>query len=557
MYKKLFFISSFIFFITVNLFGQVSLLSQEEQYLDTLALNGDIEKPTINYRTLSDSYYFENLNENSEESHIWKDNQLITKYTFLDEKINLYVFNPYWYSSYNSSEPYGQNDGGLWQGRGYNTAVTTGAQIKAYGFEAIFKPQFSFSQNKEYEYPRPNYSGSNYSGKAEDYGYYGLTSIDAPQRFGDTSFCNFDWGDSEIRYTWNNITIGFGTEAIWLGPAQINPIMHSNNASSYPKIDIGIRRTSIEFFGIWFGDIEGRYWLGKLSESEYFDNNDENNDNLIAGLALGYEVPFLPGLTVGFNRTMLSHWKDFSPYTTLDIIVPGMKSKAGYDESDQRASVTADYFIPKGGIDLYIEWGKNDYNTGIDNIIRYPFHTQAFTAGFKKINDYNTKIRGQFLFELTYIETSMDYHFFYDWGGVGNSFYTHHLIKQGYTNNGQYLGAGIGSGGNSQYLSYRLYYPKGNSTLFVQRVNPDLNYFYFQAPRNPDSKQPNEDVKSSIRVIVTFGVNSTYFIRSNIRIDGGIVFIDDHNPLNKNDTGTKVSEHRYGCAASLGLKYLF
>ena len=65
-----------------------------------------------------------------------------------------------------------------------------------------------------------------------------------------------------------------------------------------------------------------------------------------------------------------------------------MKSTAGYDQNDQRASIFMDYYIPKGGIDIYFEWGKNDYNSGLDNLIRYPFHTQAITAGLKKSIDF-------------------------------------------------------------------------------------------------------------------------------------------------------------------------
>lgn len=547
------------FFFTISLFAQVSISSEEEQYLDILALKGQISKTTINYKTLSDSYYISDIESNdfNSEDFLWNENSITSAYSLFDNTNNLFIFDPEFYSSFNTSEPYGQNDGGLWQGKGYNSYFTTGLQFKYKGLEFILKPQLSFSQNLSYDYPAPNYSGTLFNDKASIFGYYGLRSIDAPQRFGDTAFFNFDWADSEIRYTWNNITAGFGTEYIWLGPANINPIIHSNNAPSYPKIDAGIRRTPLNIYDIWLGDIEFRYWLGKLSESDYFDNNDENNYNMIAGLSLGYEVPFLPGLSFGFNRTMLSKWDNINSYTLFNILIPGMKKKAGYDESDQRASVTADYFIPSGGIDLYIEWAKNDYNTGKDNIIRYPFHTQAFTAGFKKINDYSNNLKGQLLFELSYIESSMDYVFFYDWGGIGNSFYTHHFVTQGYTNKGQYLGAGIGSGGNSQYLGYKLYYPKGNSSLFVQRLNPDLNYFYFQAPLNPDSKTPREDVKSSIRVIVTFGASTVYYLKSNIRMDACFVFIDDHNPLNKNDTGTKKSEHRFGCSTSFLMKYYF
>ena len=68
------------------------------------------------------------------------------------------------------------------------------------------------------------------------------------------------------------------------------------------------------------------------------------------------------------------------------------------------------------GIDLYMEWARNDYNAGLDNLLRYPFHTQAITAGFRKNMYFKNaqNLAGELLCEITFIESSMDYHFFYD-----------------------------------------------------------------------------------------------------------------------------------------------
>ena len=553
----------YLFFICSTLFAQEALLSVEESYYDMLALDGIIDRPTMNYRTLSDSVW--NTQNLTEENSIWYNNKLSSDY-FLYDILNVKVFSPDLYTSYNSASPYGINDGGLWQGKGFNTSFTAGAAIEAYGVSAVFKPQISFSQNRSFDFPNPAYAGATYAGKAAVYGDYSLTSVDAPQRFGNTSFWNFDWGDTEIRYSWKTITIGFGTQNIWLGPAQILPIIHSNNAQSYPKLDFGIRNQPIYIKDFWCGNIEFRYWWGKLTESDYFDNDVTNDNNLITGLALAYEIPFLPGLRVGLNRTMLSPWqfsdKDNLAYSMWELLVPYMRGAAGWDKCDQRASFTAEYFVPKGGITVYLEWGKNDYNSGLDNIIRYPFHTQAITAGFKKnVNYKNNKFKGQFLFEITTLEGSMDYHFFYDWGSYGNNFYTHHYRTQGYTNRGQYLGAGIGSGGNSQYVSYKLYYPKGETTLFAQRTNPDLNYHYYLAQGKTD--HPKEYKKSSICATFDLGVSSTYYFTKNFR--GGLTFVFDdiHNPMLNNTSyvydehGKIKSIHRYNIVTQVDFKYYF
>ena len=295
-------------------FAQEALKSTEEEYYDFLSLTGAAERPTLNYRTLSDSEW-----QVTDENHLWKDNNLGTKRTLyesdstetnwftagIDRSVKLKLYGPEWFNSYNTKAPYGQNDGALWQGKGYNTSLTAGARLEAFGFEATFKPQVSWSQNREFKLVD---NSAYYTNKyAYTWGYGNNIGVDAPQRFGDSSFWTFDWGDTELRYSWKKLTAGFGTQAIWLGPAFLNPMLGSNNAGTYPKFDIGLRKTEIYIPHIdWnIGYVEGRIWTGYLTESKYFDNDSSNDHNLIHGFTFSYAPSFLPGFTVGLNRTCL------------------------------------------------------------------------------------------------------------------------------------------------------------------------------------------------------------------------------------------------------------
>ena len=438
MYKKCF---VFLLFICSTVFAQEALKSIEEEYYDFLSLQGIMERPTLGYRTLSDSKWefldkeeliqnkdgtFNKVTISGKESaqNIWKNNNLGSTWTLwqksnapqnwftkgINQDLKLKIYGSEWFNSFNTAAPYGQNDGALWQGRGYNTSLTAGVRLEAFGFEATIKPQVSFMQNLEFEYITPNYTGSSYENKAAIYGYYGVTSIDAPQRFGDLPFWNFDWGDSEIRWSWHNFTMGFGTQSPWLGPAKINPIIHSNNAASYPKIDIGLRKTALYMpcLGWHLGDIEVRGWWGKLTESESFDNDNSNDNNLITGLSINYGLPgIFKGLTLGLNRTMLSKWNNFSAYTLLNIFIPGIGNltSGGDDSSDQRISLTADYLLPKVGLEIYFEWARNDFSPNLDFIIRYPFHTQGWTAGIEKNFILNNQNSIKLLLECTDLQT--------------------------------------------------------------------------------------------------------------------------------------------------------
>jgi hypothetical protein len=520
------------------LHSQEALKSAEEDYYDFLALQGLAERPYLNYRTLSDSAW--SIKEGA--VHPWQDQNLGIPRYFLDSKLKLKFYGPELFTSFNTAAPYGQNDGALWQSKGFNSSFTGGVRLEAYGVEATFKPQLAFSQNLAFDYILPNPAYVGYTNKAAKYGYYGIPSVDAPQQFGNEPFFTWDWGDSEIRYTWKTLTLGFGTQLIWLGLAQLNPIIHSNNAASYPKLDIGLRRQSmtLPWLNWYIGDIEARAWWGYLSESNYFDNNNANDHNLISGFSIAYGVPFLPGFSIGFNRTMLSKWENKDYKSFFSILVPKMDSSFGRDEKDQRGSLVFDYILPAVGLELYFEWARNDYSPNMDFTIRYPFHTEAYTFGARKNFIFNGKYQGELLLEITNLESSRDYEII----GWHTTFYAHHIILQGYTNKGQWIGAGMGTGGNSQYLGFKLYYPRGYGQFFIQRRNPDLDYTWFV-----------DKVEHNIRASLDFGLIAQYFIINNFAVNAALVISDEHNPLNISVNNESV--HRINTHIALGMKYTF
>ena len=569
--KKL--ITSLIFTLSLGIFafGQEALKSTEEEYYDFLALSGIVTPPTLGYRTLSDSVW--NISEDAE--HVWQENNLGTKKTLweasepfeniffngLNQNISLRFYGPEWYNSYNTLAPYGQNDGALWQGRGYNTSLTGGLRLEAYGLEVTFKPQLSFSQNLDFELmDNSAYYSNQY---AYVWGYGNNIGADAPQRFGDKAFTTFDWGDSEIRWSWHSFTLGFGNQSPWIGPAWLNPLLHSNNAPSYPKFDIGLRKTNIPipFTNLSLGEIETRLWLGKTSESDYFDTNDENNHNYINGWSFYYAPSFLPGLSLGFTKVCLikadtENWlRYFNPFYDSNRI------------EDQKMSISFDWIMPKSGFDFYGEIGVDDYIVGyhekltLISTIRNPFHTMTYTFGFKKSMVLSEKknLYGEIIFEWDNTEMSKDFQFEWPY-----NFGFHHQITQGYTNKGQWLGSGIGYGGNSQIVAFNMIYPKGNTFIFLWRNNPDDNLIYSKTITTDSS---NKDVYHrwyvAYKANMNIGVNSNYFVTKDFSIFAGLVYnmmINPHyNPIkpNENEDFYLVPVLEHNIQIQLKLKYNF
>jgi hypothetical protein len=165
------------------------------------------------------------------------------------------------------------------------------------------------------------------------------------------------------------------------------------------------------------------------------------------------------------------------------------------------------------------------------------------------ISDY---LKGEILLEISNLEGSQDYDRVIPHPAT---FYGHHIITQGHTNQGQWLGAGIGTGGNSQYLGFKLYFPKGYGNLFVQRRNPDLDFTWYM-----DSKRYSfvNTAEYNIRAFLDFGLSLQYFITPSLGLSGLLVIRDEHNPLNVSEVlGRSTSAHRYNGHFAASVKYSF
>ncbi len=543
--RKTFFLLALIT-CSVPLTAQQSLKSIEEEYYDYLSLTGETERPTLGYRTLSDSQW------TVTEPHVWQDNNLGHTYTIYgNEKLKYRIYGPEWFNSYNSKMPYGQNDGALWQGRGYNTSITAGARLEAYGLELTIKPQLAFSQNKDYTY-LPGVYGSPYSYFWKGAAEFPYSSIDIVQRYGDDPYKVFSWGDSEIRYTWHKITAGFGTQSPWLGPAWLNPMLGSNNADPYPKFDIGLRKTTVHmpYFGWDLGQIEGRIWTGMLCESNYFDYDSSNDKHLLHAISAYYSPSFVPGLTLGANRIFMYDWqsknlaKVYTLFTNSDF-------NDQQSSQDQKISFSADWLFSKVGFEFYGEIGIDDFSHGTAN----PFHSAIYTVGLKQAitpEIKGKKLNSELILEWNNFEMSQSFQFL--WPYIG--YYSHFQVTQGYTNNGQTIGGGSCYSGNSQFIGYKVYFRKGYIMLFRHRYVPDANYIYSQAVYTDPSAVPYNDFSDKYlaghKYYNSKGIEASYFATNDFCLSAQFINSRIGNLLYQSRTGV-LNNYKI----SLGAKYNF
>lgn len=486
------FVVLFIFYSALGCLANEQIGSYMNEYYEVLALAGIVERPTLIYQSLSrNAWQLPPANVD----HPWKLRMEREKAWNRSEGANWNIISPELLLSYNTTYAQGFNDGSFWQGKGANSMISGGLNISWKWLSATLAPELWFSQNLEFDLMPSNPSLSEYS--------YPNNGIDMPQRFGSDPVFDYGLGQSDLRLNIYWFTLGLSSENLWFGPAQVNPILMSNNASGFPHLDLGMRKVHT-----LLGDLElGMVW-GSLIESDYFDADDSNDYRLFSALTFGYSFPFLDSLTLGLSRVVYTPWKDLRFYDLVKIFDPrmtlfGSVDHPGTDDRDQMISFTIDWFLPKAMFNVYLEWARNDFSPDFRYLLSHPQHSQGYTLGFRKLRFTKNNEIFSITAEVTELARSKDI------DDVCPSYYRHNKVIQGYTHLGQVMGASIGPGSNGQSISVYYYHKRGSVGLLLQRVAYDYDYYYAQM--YPASWNP-----ASNEVEFSLGIDSVVFIN---RID--------------------------------------
>jgi hypothetical protein len=141
------------------------------------------------------------------------------------------------------------------------------------------------------------------------------------------------------------------------------------------------------------------------------------------------------------------------------------------------------YVMPKEHAEVYLEYGRANKLATPFNIIGDTIPT-GYTAGFRKLFKQEKKQSGFLLgIEITQLQLPDSRLIFNKDAIFGvprtNSWYTHPFITQGYTNEGQVLGASIGPGSNSETVS--LSWVKGLKRIgfSAERLAHNNDFYYY------------------------------------------------------------------------------
>jgi hypothetical protein len=390
-----------------------------------------------------------------------------------------------YYVQSNSDLSIGSNDGTLYPSVGLQQRISLGLNIQWKGFSLLLQPEYVTAANKEPISFQSDPADGNYWAK---YYLYNVNKIDNFNRFGTETISRIFLGQSSLRYNTKNLSVGISNENLWWGPGIKNSLVLTNNASGFLHATINSRKP----IKTNLGNIEFQAVFGQLKNvsTESPDNElmrtiwadgiakKPQADRLMLGYVFSWNPKWTSNLHIGITGANYFYSGDEQAIpTNLVIESENKKSTASLGALFFR------YVMPKEHAEVYLEYGRANKLATPFNIIGDTIPT-GYTAGFRKLFKKENKQSGILLgIEITQLQLPDSRLIFNKDAIFGvprtNSWYTHPFITQGYTNEGQVLGASIGPGSNSETIS--LSWVKGLKRIgfSAERLAHNNDFYYY------------------------------------------------------------------------------
>jgi hypothetical protein len=412
--------------------------------------------------------------------------------TISDEKglFDFRVLPLYLTTRLDGKRPYVGGENGLIPARGAQNFLSTGIHARFSFLYIQLQPEFITAQNLQFSGFQDSFSPDIISDR-----FYYWNFGDSPERFGNTTYIKSFWGQSSISLRVGAFELGGGTKNFWWGPGQWNSLIFSNNAPGFPHISLNTYKPAITFLG----SFEGQVLIGRLESSGQAptENEDLNKKffsplnpdwRYLNGLMLSYSPKWVPSLSFGYARTY-QYYNAERPNDLkgwLPVLEPMAKEKLFTDgntviydsrRQSQQISIFGRYKMIKSRAEIYFQFGRRDHALNWREFILNPEHARAYQVGFIKLA--NLSSTGKFLQtrgEITHQKESVNRYLRYDLFG-GSSWHTHGQVR-GFTNYGQPMGVGIGTGSNVQTLEVSIVQDWKKLGILFERLENNQDFYY-------------------------------------------------------------------------------
>lgn len=339
---------------------------------------------------------------------------------------------------YNSTRPYGWNDGAMSYSKGYQFQISGGIFASWKNFKLQLRPEYI-------QTAAGNYETNNSWGQVN------------------SAYKKLWLGNSALRFDLGKLSFSASTQNLWWGPGIYNSLLMSNNAEGFLHYSFNTNRPIKNFLGTWqFQIIWAKLTYDSAQGFENFGlkrriiNNKSNR--FLNSLVLDFQPSILKNISFGINRSVQSYY-NIQPTDFLNKNFPVIGKFFGSTDGqyavdypqDQLVSVYTKWMLPKSHAEIYYEFAYNDAKANFRDLWLDMSHSTAYILGFKKLFVYTEKKYLDFGVEVLKLAQTPSYLH----RNAGN-FYEHSQLLEGYTNQNQIIGAGAGFGNNMQTLQIGL-----------------------------------------------------------------------------------------------------
>ncbi|MEN0053983.1 MAG: capsule assembly Wzi family protein [Mucilaginibacter sp.] len=406
-------------------------------------------------------------------------------------------------TQFNSDHPYGWNDGPMIPAKGLQTFISAGIFMQ-YGLLTIqLRPEFVSAPNPPFD----TFNQGHYDVIFSRY-YDIYNNIDLPVRFGTSAYNRAFWGQSSIRLNYKSFSFGLSTENLWWGPGIRNSLLMSNSAPGFKHFTLN----TLKPIKTAIGSFEGQLIAGALQNSGfppivpghiYFGTNlyvpKPNNWRYISGAIITWQPKWIPGLFLGFDQTSqmygknLNGLKDYLPF--FSPIKTSTAPDASLDQKDQRSSLFMRWLWTKEQAEIYFEWGHNNSSADLTQALLAPDKSRAYVWGIRKMIPVNRASDENIMVSIEASTLQEN-----DTNNIldGTEWYVNKSIRQGYTNRGESLGAGIGPGANLQSLDVSWVKGLKRIGLQIERYAHNNDFYYYAFYDSQDFRRHWVDISFAL-----------------------------------------------------------
>jgi len=422
-----------------------------------------------------------------------------TLITFFNDKGKIKILPLDYNIEFNSHHPYNRNNGSMIPNRGYQHIISAGIYAEIGPLSIQLKPEHLYSENKDFEGFGEGPNGHYPVIWAKRYKLW--NKIDMPERFGEKSISKTLIGQSSIRLNFKDLSLGISNENIWWGPSIRNSIMMSNHASGFKHITFNTTKP----LKTKIGNFEWQLISGRLESSGYLPANSDfqyagtniyvpkinqegrtDDWRYLQGYSITYSPKWVSGLSLGFIRWVQAYsalfegkywWMEGNP-TWFPVFDNLFRKNDKYENYEAQTNEAAGMFLrwlwKDSKAEIYGEYHFNDAKQNIRDLLLDSDHSRAVTVGLQKIFKINAD---DFLFSWEWTQMEQTASRLLRNAG---SWYEHSWTYDGYTNEGEVLGAGIGPGSNSHYFALNRIREKEKLGIALEIIDQD-NDFYHEA----------------------------------------------------------------------------